>query len=371
VLAILQPTSNIVQATTETRQPRTAPLVSVIIPSYNTARQISACLDSVFAQTFRDLEVIVVNDGSPDTPQLETAMQPYIDRIVYIRQENRGPSGARNTAIRAAQGKYVALLDSDDIFAPDHLENMVPVIEERGLDLLYCDSFEVQYGVPKGPMFDRYPQVGPVTFEKLLREDCCVLTSTVVALRQTLIDAGLFDEHYRCCEDFELWLRMSSRGAKIDFIERVGVERRELPTGFSADLELMLDARLEVYRKTSTSLPLSKAQQEIITKMTIRHKASWQTELAKRYLRQRRYAEARIAAAKAAELLQNRKSQKVALAVRIAPWAVRGFLRIQEARLAQRTKWANPRREDPDTIGTKENIRVQELSKDTHDDVRC
>jgi hypothetical protein len=297
----------------------------------------------VFAQTFRNLEAIVVNDGSPDTPELEKALQPYMDRIVYIRQENMGPSGARNTAIRAARGKYVALLDSDDIFVPDHLENMVTVIEEKGLDLLYCDSFEVQNGIPKGPMFDHNRQVGPVTFEKLLREDCCILTSTVVALRQTMIDAGLFDERYRRCEDFDFWLRMSLRGAKMDFIRRVGVERRELPTGFCADLQLMLDARIEIYRKTSMSLPLSDARQELITSMMAWHKGSWQTELAKRYLREGRYPEARAAADKAAALLQDRRSRRVALAVWIAPWAVRRFLRIQEARLARRASSTSSR----------------------------
>jgi hypothetical protein len=318
----------------ENRSPKADPWVSVVIPSYNTAPLISACLDSVFAQTFRNFEAIVINDGSPDTPELEKTLQPYMDRIVYTRQENMGPSGARNTAIRGARGKYVALLDSDDIFMPDHLENMVTVIEEKGLDLLCCDLFEIQNGIPKGPMFHRNRQIGPITFEKLLREDCCVLTSTVVALRQTMIDAGLFDERYRRCEDFDFWLRMSFQGAKMDFIERVGVERRELPTGFCADLELMLDARLEVYRKTSTSLPLSDAQQDLIATMIAWHKGSWQTELAKRYLREGRYPEARAAADEAAELLQNRKSRRVALAVRIAPWAVRRFLRIQEARLA-------------------------------------
>jgi glycosyltransferase involved in cell wall biosynthesis len=359
------------QGTMGNRQAKADPLVSVIIPSYNTAPQISACLDSVFAQTFRNFEAIVVNDGSPDAPELEKGLQPYMDRIVYIRQENMGPSGARNTGIRAARGKYVALLDSDDIFAPDHLENMLPVIEEKGLDLLYCDSFEVQNGIPKGPLFDRYPQVGPVTFEKLLREECCVLTSTVVALRQTMIDSGLFDERYRRCEDFDFWLRMSFGGAKMDFIQRVGVERRELPTGFSADLQRMLDARIEVYRKASSSLPLSDAQKEIVADMIRWHEGSWQTELAKRYLRVGSYSEARAAADKAAELLQNRKSRKLAFALRIAPWAVRRFLRIQEARFARKAKSANPWGEGSDTIVRNGNIRIHELSKDARDDVRC
>ena len=89
------------------------PLVSVVIPAYNAASYITATLDSAFAQTLSDYEIIVVNDGSPDTPLLEEALQPYLGKIRYIKQENRGPSNARNTGIQASRGKYVAFLDSD------------------------------------------------------------------------------------------------------------------------------------------------------------------------------------------------------------------------------------------------------------------
>src|ERR671939_2007579 len=97
------------------------PAVSVIIPAYNAAAHIGAALDSVFAQTFTDYEVIVVNDGSPDTPELERALDAYAGRLLYVRQENRGPSGARNAGIRRARGEYVALLDSDDLWLPAYL----------------------------------------------------------------------------------------------------------------------------------------------------------------------------------------------------------------------------------------------------------
>ena len=71
-------------------------------------------LESVFAQRFTDFEVVLVNDGSPDTEMLEHLIAPYQDRIVYLKQSNRGPAAARNTGIRAAKGKYIAFLDSDD-----------------------------------------------------------------------------------------------------------------------------------------------------------------------------------------------------------------------------------------------------------------
>jgi len=70
-----------------------------------------------------------VNDGSPDTPLLEEALQPYLGRIRYIKQENRGPSNARNTGIQASRGKYVAFLDSDDLWFPNHLANQIAIFE--------------------------------------------------------------------------------------------------------------------------------------------------------------------------------------------------------------------------------------------------
>ena len=77
-------------------QSKTAPKVSIIIPTFETAGMIKACMDSVFAQTYTDFEAVVINDGSPDTPELEEVLQPYMDRIFYIKQENKRCAGARN-----------------------------------------------------------------------------------------------------------------------------------------------------------------------------------------------------------------------------------------------------------------------------------
>src|SRR5258708_10595177 len=87
-------------------------LVSVVIPAHNAANSIAEALTSVVNQTFSNYEIIVVNDGSPDTTLLERALELFRQRIRYIKQENQGPSGARNSGILAARGKYVAFLDS-------------------------------------------------------------------------------------------------------------------------------------------------------------------------------------------------------------------------------------------------------------------
>src|SRR5262245_50161993 len=110
------------------------PTVSVIVPAYNVAGYISETLDSVFAQTFGDLEVIVINDGSPDSQGLEIALAPYLDRIVYIKQPNKGAAAARNTGIEAARGEIVAFLDGDDVWLPNYLELQVRVLRNRDLE---------------------------------------------------------------------------------------------------------------------------------------------------------------------------------------------------------------------------------------------
>ena len=314
------------------------PLVSVVIPAYNAASRIRETLDSVFAQTYTNFEIVLVNDGSPDTEALEQAIRGYGDKLVYIRHENRGPSGARNTAIRAARGKYIACLDSDDIYLPDHLNRLVSLIEEKALDLVYSDYYLTRNGAHVGRAFEQEPQSSPVTFEKLLTEDCCVATSAMLASRQAMIDAGLFDERFWRCEDFDLWLRMSFRGARMDFVREPGVEHRHLADGLAADLYLLKLARIEVYKKTLTTLPLSAEQKQLVQELIALTEGLSEMDLAKQHVREGRYSEARMAAGKAAALLRNSRSRGLALAVHIAPWACRRYLRMREERLERNRK---------------------------------
>ena len=107
-----------------------SPRVSVIVPAYMTSHLIVGALDSVMEQTFRDFEILVVNDGSPDTTELEKVLAPYSEKIVYIKQENKRAAGARNTAIRKAKAEFLAFLDSDDTWLPDHLASQMTLFEQ-------------------------------------------------------------------------------------------------------------------------------------------------------------------------------------------------------------------------------------------------
>src|ERR1700730_10120521 len=124
-----------------THSQEASPLVSVIIPAYNASNTIVRALDSVFAQTFVDFEVVVVNDGSPDTELLERALLPYMSRVRYLKQENKGPGGARTSGILQMRGKYAAFLDADDMWLPTHLSSQIGMLQANpSLDLVYADS---------------------------------------------------------------------------------------------------------------------------------------------------------------------------------------------------------------------------------------
>lgn len=240
------------------------PTVSVIIPSYNTAALIATCLDSVFAQTYRDFEVIVVNDGSPDSEQLENTLGPYLDRLCYSKQENGGPSAARNRGILEARGHYVAFVDSDDYWFPPHLATQMELLQkDPALGLVYGDSLLTRNGRVVGRTFDREMQVLPVTFEALLKEECTVSTSATVALRKAVIDAGLFDDQVRRCEDYDLWLRMAFRGTPMRHHKEITVSRN-LGSGLSANGRLMTMARMQVLAKLGLQLPLTPSQRELL-----------------------------------------------------------------------------------------------------------
>jgi glycosyltransferase involved in cell wall biosynthesis len=146
-----------------------SPLISIILPAFNVSAYIGDALRSVFAQDFEDYEVIVVNDGSTDTPQLEEVLEPYREKIIYIKQDNQGISAARNAALRIAHGELVALLDSDDVWLEGKLTEQVAFMTQGQFDMIYADALLIgDVPWPKGTTFmDRSPSNGPVTLHSL------------------------------------------------------------------------------------------------------------------------------------------------------------------------------------------------------------
>ena len=136
------------------------PRVSVVIPYYNTAELVGETLDSVVAQTYKDFEIILVNDDSPDTARLEAVLAAYGDKVHYIRTENRGVSAARNIGIRAARGELIALIDSDDIWMPDYLEFQVAQLDaDPAADVVYPNA--VIFGAGEAGAGWQWSRLGP------------------------------------------------------------------------------------------------------------------------------------------------------------------------------------------------------------------
>jgi glycosyltransferase involved in cell wall biosynthesis len=258
--------------------------VSVIIPAHNTAPFIGEAVASVFAQSFADYEVIVINDGSADTPELELALRPYWSRIVYRVQPNAGPSSARNHGIRVARGEYVAFLDSDDAWMPAHLATQMDILaHDPTVDFLYCNGIVIGNGRHAGSeLMSMYPSRGTVTFERLIRNECTVPMSSVTARRQSLIDAGLFDERFKRAEDFHLWSRLAHRGARIRYHRDVLVKHRCREGSLSSDQRGMTEGAIEVLQDLEAALPLTPYQQSLVRKRIARFRATMALDEARR-----------------------------------------------------------------------------------------
>lgn len=246
----------------------TAPAVSIIIPAYNTAGFIAEALDSVFAQTFKDYEVIVINDGSPDTEELERVLAPYLKRIAYLKlEENRGSSAARNAGLLRARGRYVALLDSDDVWEPEYLAVNVAALEEDS-------SADVVF--PNAQLFGDTPDAGKnyielfriegdITFERLVTQQCHVWGG-VTARRATMIDAGMFDESLVSGEDFELWLRILQKGGRIKYHRRVLAHYRKRRGSHTSDPIRLYQNYLKILDKIERTTQLAPADREVVEK---------------------------------------------------------------------------------------------------------
>jgi glycosyltransferase involved in cell wall biosynthesis len=180
-------------------------LVSVVIPTYNYGRFVTEAVDSVLAQTYPHVEVIVVDDGSTDDTRQR--LEHYRGRVVYVCQDNQGLSAARNTGIRLARGPFVALLDADDVWHPRKLELQMdflaahPEVALLGSDL-FTDRRE------RWEHIGAVPQAAEVTFDDVVYR-AHFAPSSVVARKKCLLSVGLFDPELRCVEDREMWIRFA------------------------------------------------------------------------------------------------------------------------------------------------------------------
>ena len=315
------------------------PLFSIVIPVYNTAHYIAEALTSVLGQTTDDYEIIVVNDGSPDTAQLEAELQPYLADIIYLKRENGGPAAARNSGIRAAKGEYVAFLDSDDQWVPTHLAQMRQTLRsDPTLDLMYADAVNFGDVAEEGTTtMEANPSDHLATFESLVLCKCTVVGSTVVARRKALVDAGLFDENLAQAEDFDLWARVAYRGGRIDYTRNVHARRRIHKGNLTSDAIGCYGGQATALRKLLRELDLPDVLRSEMEKEIEKCEAAVALEKSKQQLAAGRYEEAVVELKRANASYQSRKLQLVLYLMRTTPGLVRHMY------LKQRTKGSRSR----------------------------
>ncbi len=297
-----------------------SPLVSVIIPAFNAAEFIGETLDSVFAQTFTDFEVIVINDGSPDTQQLEQVLRRFPSKLRYIKQENQGAAAARNAGLRAARGELVAFLDADDTWLPTFMEKQIDFIKRNNADVVFADAWLFGDSPLAGRTFmQMHPSRGEVTPEKLLAVKVTVITSTVLARKAPILEVGLFDKSLRRGHDFELWLRLAKAGFRFDYQREVLGHHRILESSLSGDMTSQLNRTLAVLKAVKACAGLTASEEAALQFNMDRTQRELALETGKKKLLGRDFAGALQCFNEARKSRHNWKLPLVCLGLKVAP----------------------------------------------------
>lgn len=199
--------------------------ISVIIPTYNYAGFVTQAIESVLAQTYKNFEIIVIDDGSTD--DTKEVLRPYMNKVRYIYTENGGPSRARNLGVKNSKGEYVAFLDSDDLYSNDYLEKCINNLSDNSGDLVMTDSYsdfyddtskliKREYLAKKNyvgnetklieQLFNHYFVQFPVLMGILIKKSC-------------FEKIGYLDEKLGYVEDLDLWFRIAGHNLKIAYLQ--------------------------------------------------------------------------------------------------------------------------------------------------------
>jgi glycosyltransferase involved in cell wall biosynthesis len=188
----------------------TPPIVSVVIPAYNAEKYIRESIDSVLTQTFKNYEIIVVDDGSTDSTGI--IIQQSYPSVRYIFQKNGGPAKARNVGIKEARGEYIAFLDADDVWMPTKLEKQIHYFNQHP---------EISFVFTENSMFDEKGIIRHTLGkrERLLKKDVVrnifmssyLATPTVMVQKKVFEEVGYFEENLIAAEDDNMWMRIAMK----------------------------------------------------------------------------------------------------------------------------------------------------------------
>lgn len=216
-------------------------MVSVIIPVYNGATYLERTLDSALNQTWKNVEVIVVDDGSKD--ESASILTSYGSRIAYIQQDNAGPAAARHSGVAASHGEYLAFLDQDDVWDKDKLERQLTLLEAHAQAVgAYCDHRSIDNNDQViGATGAEGHMRGSGQILDALIDGNFILTASVVILRRTAYDrAGGFDlSNPYWGDDYDLWMRTAALGPFIYQVDTLVSYRRHDNNTSGSDYQML------------------------------------------------------------------------------------------------------------------------------------
>lgn len=296
------------------------PKVSVVIPAYNSADTIEETLHSALGQKFREHEIIVVNDGSPDSDKFERAIRSFLDEIIYIRQHNSGAGPARNLGIAHARGDLIAFLDADDVWMPDYLASQYVYLHRHDYDMVYCDAqlFGMNSAYRRTFMEDA-PSVGDANFDSILDQRCSVITSGTLARKVKILEAGMFETERVRAHDFHLWLRMAKFGARIGYQKKILLKYRVGTDGISGDSVSRVEREINAFERVRRTIELTEKQQQSVANRMTRLHADLAVERGKSLLLSGDYREAAVAFRAANRYRRSVKLAAISRLARIAP----------------------------------------------------
>jgi glycosyltransferase involved in cell wall biosynthesis len=206
------------------------PRVSVIIPTHNRKAFVLEAVDSVFAQTYEDYELIVVDDGSTDGTG--RALEQHGERLHYLYQANEGVSAARNCGLAHTQGEFISFLDSDDLWLPKKLAIQVAFMDQHPeAQICYTDELWIRRGVRVNPK-KRHAKYSGEIYRHCL--PLCIISPSSALMRRGLFEqVGTFDPGLPVCEDYDLWLRVAARFPVFFIPQRLIVKRGGHPDQLS------------------------------------------------------------------------------------------------------------------------------------------
>lgn len=227
------------------------PVISVIIPVFNGASEVSRAIESALAQTYGRVEVIVVNDGSTD--QTREVLDQFGDRIRAIHQSNGGLAAARNAGILAATGEWVAFLDHDDSWQPEKLIRQMQRARETGFEIVYSNA--VNFGdVNRVAHLRSDPdQMAEGDLFQALLLDNFIVVSSVMLQKHLLLEAGTFDTALGVVEDWDLWLKLAARGARFAAVREPVTLYQWRPGSLSKNYDRMRNTRLQIIQRALAS----------------------------------------------------------------------------------------------------------------------